>query len=139
MTRLAMIGIDTNVLLRLLVRDHDAQVRAAERFIVTHCSKADPGFVSRIVIAEIAWALKRFYGYERREIAAAIRALLNVAEFEIESADEMHAAIADFEGSSAGFADCLLARTNASTGCDYTITFDRKAAKLTGFKLLTDA
>ena len=69
-----MIGIDTNVLLRLLVRDHDGQVRAAERFIATHCSKADPGFVSRIVIAEIAWALKRFYGYERPEIAAAIRA-----------------------------------------------------------------
>ena len=138
-TRLAMIGIDTNVLLRLLVRDHDDQVRAAERFIATHCSKADPGFVSRIVIAEIAWALKRFYGYGRPEIATAIRALLNVAELEIESADEMHAAVADFEGSSAGFADCLLARTNASTSCEYTITFDRKAAKLPGFRLLTSA
>ena len=137
-THLAMIGIDTNVLLRLLVRDHDAQVRVAERFIATHCSKADPGFVSRIVIAEIAWALKRFYAYERPEIAAAIRALLNVAEFEIESADEMHAAVADFEGSSAGFAGtACLARTNASTGCEYTVSFDRKAAKLAGFKLLT--
>jgi predicted nucleic-acid-binding protein len=49
----------------------------------------------------------------------------------------MHAAAADFEGSAAGFADCLLARTNVSTGCEYTITFDRKAAKLPGFKLLT--
>ena len=134
-----MIGIDTNVLLRLLVRDHDAQVRAAERFIAAHCSRTDPGFVSCIVIAEIAWALKRFYGYERPEIAAAIRALLNVAELEIESADEVHSVVADFEGSAAGFADCLLARTNASTGCEYTITFDRKAAKLPGFKLLTGA
>ena len=138
-TRLAMIGIDTNVLLRLLVRDHDAQVRAAERFIAAHCSKADPGFVSRIVIAEIAWALGRFYRYERPEIAAAIRALLNVAKLEIESADEIHTAVTDFEGSTAGFADCLLARTNRSTGCEYTITFDRKAARLPGFKLLRRA
>ena len=91
------------------------------------------------MIAEIAWALKRFYGYDRPEIAAAIRALLNVAELEVESADEVHAAVADFEVSTAGFADCLLARTNASTGCEYTITFDRKAAQLPGFKLLTSA
>ena len=134
-----MIGIDSNVLLRMLVRDHDAQVRAAERFIARHCSKADPGFVSRIVIAEIAWALKRFYAYDRPEIAAAIRGLLNVTELEVESADEIHTAVADFEVSTAGFADCLLARTNASTGCEYTITFGRKAAKLPGFKLLTGA
>jgi len=134
-----MIGIDTDVLLRLLVRDHDAQVREAERFVAKHCSQADPGFVSRIVIAEIAWALKRFYEYGRPEIAAAIRALLDVTELKVESADEIHTAVADFEVSTAGFADCLLARTNSSTGCEYTVTFDRKAAKLPGFKLLTSA
>jgi predicted nucleic-acid-binding protein len=131
-----MIGIDTNVLLRLLVRDHDAQVRTAERFIATHCSSEDPGFVSRSVIIETAWALRKIYGYERLQIAAAIRGLLDVSELEVESADEMHSAVADFEKSTAGFADCLLARTNASAGCEHTITFDRKAAKLPGFKLL---
>ena len=51
-----MIGIDTNVLLRLLVRDDEAQVRAAERFFATHCSPENPGFVSLIVIVETAWA-----------------------------------------------------------------------------------
>jgi len=51
-TRLVMIGIDTNVLLRLLVRDLDAQVRTAERLIATHCSNEEPGYVSRLVIVE---------------------------------------------------------------------------------------
>jgi predicted nucleic-acid-binding protein len=132
-----LIGIDTNVLLRMLVRDHDDQARAAERFISTHCSRENPGFVSCIVIAEIAWALKRMYGYDRSEIVAALRALLNVTELEIESADEVHLAVTDFEKSGGGFVDCLLARTNAAVGCEHTITFDRKAAKLPGFKLLT--
>ena len=132
-----MIGIDTNVLLRLLVRDDDEQVRVVERFMSTRFSKDDPGYVSRVVIAETAWVLKDVYGYERKQIAAAIRAVVNVSELQMESADEIHAAIADFERSSAGFTDCLLARTNSAAGCDHTVTFDRKAAKLTGFKLLT--
>ena len=43
-------------------------------------------FVSLVVIVETAWALRRFYLYERSQIASALRSLLNVAELEIESA-----------------------------------------------------
>jgi len=131
-----MIGIDTNVLLRLLVRDDDAQLRAAERFIATHCSPDDPGFVSLVVIVETAWALRRVYLYDRSQIAAALGSLLDVAELEIESAAEVRFAISDFATSAAGLVDCLVARTNLTAGCDYTVTFDRKAAKLKGFELL---
>jgi len=131
-----MIGIDTNVLLRLLVRDDDAQLRAAERFIGTHCSPDNPGFVSLVVVVETAWALRRFYLYDRSQIAAALGSLLNVAELEVESAAEVRSAIADFATSAAGLVDCLVARTNVAAGCEYTITFDRKAAKLKGFELL---
>ena len=95
-TRSAMIGIDTNVLLRLLVRDDEAQVRAAERFIATHCSPDSPGFVSLVVVVETAWALRRFYLYDRSQIAAALGSLLDVAELEIESAAEVRSAVADF-------------------------------------------
>ena len=135
-THSAMIGIDTNVLLRLLVRDDDAQVRAAERFIATHCSPDDPGFVSLVVIVEPAWALRRVYLYDRSQIAAALGSLLDVAELEVESAVEVRSAIADFATSAAGLVDCLVARTNVAAGCEYTVTFDRKAAKLKGFDLL---
>jgi predicted nucleic-acid-binding protein len=131
-----VIGIDTNVLMRLLVRDHDGQIKAAERFVNAHCSSDDPGYVSRIVIAEIAWVLKDIYDYDRTQIAGAIRGILNVSQLEVDSADEVHAAVRDYEKSSAGFTDCLVARLNASAGCEYTVTFDRKAAKLDGFELL---
>lgn len=131
-----MIGIDTNVLLRLVVRDDDAQARAAERFVSRHCSAERPGFVSLLVVAEIAWALRRLYLYDRREIATAIGALLDVAELEFEAAEDVRRAVDDFLTSPAGFVDCLVARAHAARGCDYTITFDRRAAKLPGFKLL---
>lgn len=132
-----MIGIDTNLVLRLLRQDSGAQLRAAQKFIAATCSKDEPGYVSRLVVVEIVWALQGFYGYERSQVVAAIRALLDVSEFEVECSEEVHAAVADFEKSTVGFADCLLARTNASAGCDHTVTFDRKAAKLPGFKLLS--
>jgi predicted nucleic-acid-binding protein len=64
---------------------------------------------------------------------------LNISELEVESAEEIHRAIADFETTSAGFVDCLLAGTNYAAGCEHTVTFDRKAAKLEGFKLLSGA
>ena len=131
-----MIGIDTNVLLRLLVRDDETQLRAAERFIAAHCAADDPGYVSHIVIVEVVWALKGYFGYDRTQIGSAIRGLLDVSELEVESAEDVHAALKDYESSTAGFADCLLARSNVSTGCEFTITFDRKAAKLKGFELL---
>ena len=130
-----MIGIDTNVLLRLLVRDDDAQVRAAERFIARHCSPDEPGFVSLVVVVETAWALRRLYLYDRAQIATALRSLLRVAELEIESAADVRAAVDDFATSTAGLADFLVARTNLTNGCEYTVTFDRKAARLAGFEL----
>ena len=131
-----MIGIDTNVLVRLRVRDHDAQVRAAEKFITTHCTTANPGFVSRVVIAELAWVLGDFYGYDRREIAAALHGLRNLAQLKLDAAEAVEAALDDYVASSAEFADCLIAQVNRSVGCEYTITYDRKAAKLAGFKAL---
>jgi predicted nucleic-acid-binding protein len=131
-----MIGIDTNVLLRLLVRDDDAQVRAAERFIETHCTADDPGFVSLVVVVETAWALRRLYLYDRSQIVTALRSLLDVAELEIESAADVRSAVTDFATSSTGLVDCLVARTNVAAGCEYTVTFDRKAAKLKGFEVL---
>lgn len=131
-----MIGIDTNVVLRLLVRDDDAQVRAVEQFVESNCSPEDPGYVSHLVVAEVAWVLKDIYGYHKSQIASAINGLLKLASIEVDSSDEVTGAISDLARSSAGFTDCLLARMNAAAGCDYTVTFDRKAAKLTGFKLL---
>lgn len=131
-----MIGIDTNVLLRLLVRDDDHQVRVAEQFITSRCSAESPGHVSTIVVAEMAWALKEIYGYDRPQIAAAIRGLMKISSLDVELAEDVGDAVSDFEKSVAGFTDCLLARANAAAGCDYTITFDRKAARLAGFKLL---
>ncbi len=58
------------------------------------------------------------------------------ASSNVESSNNVIAALQDYRRGPADFADCLLARANLTSGCSHTVTFDRKAAKLPGFELL---
>ena len=131
-----MIGIDTNLLLRLIVGDEPKQAVMAREFLRGRCSADEPGYVCHIVLVELVWTLARAYGYPRERIAAAIEQILETAQLDVESSGDVAAAVKDYRHGAADFADCLLVRVNAATGCTHTITFDRKAAKLTGFELL---
>ena len=53
-----VIGVDTNILVRLLTGDDPAQVSAAERFVTTQLSPERCGFVSMVVVCELAWTLE---------------------------------------------------------------------------------
>lgn len=134
-----MIGIDTNVLVRLIVADDPRQASSAREFIRQHCTADDPGLVSNIALAELSWTLARAYGCTRDQVAAAIEQILETVQLKVESAGDVIEALRNFRIGSADFSDCLMAQCCRSAGCDYTITFDRKAAKLPGFKLLPRA
>ncbi len=56
-----MIGLDTNVLVRYIVRDDPVHTALAEMLIEQHCSEENPGFVSHIVLCELCWVLTRAY------------------------------------------------------------------------------
>jgi predicted nucleic-acid-binding protein len=132
-----VIGIDTNIILRLIVADEPRQALAARNFILEHCSADDPGYVSHIVLVELAWTLARVYGFTRDHIADAIDQILETVQLDVEASNDVAAAAKDYRKGPVGFADCLLARSNLTAECSHTVTFDRKAARLAGFKLLT--
>ena len=79
-----MIGLDTNVLLRYIVRDDAAQAKAAGRLIEARCSKDAPGHVSHVVLAELAWVLGRGYGYAKAEVVKVMEAILSSAELKVQ-------------------------------------------------------
>ena len=56
-----MIAVDTNVLLRFVVRDDVVQFKRASRFFDQRTAE-DPAFISLIVLAEFVWALRRHHG-----------------------------------------------------------------------------
>jgi len=134
-----MIGIDTNVLVRVVVADDPKQAAVARDFIRDRCTPDDPGFVSNIVLAELAWILAQGYGYSRIEIADTIERIMETVQLQAESPADAASALADFRAGTTDFADCLIGHINHTAECSHTVTFDRKAAKLPGFKLLTTA
>ena len=130
-----MKGIDTNLLVRYLIRDDLRQLRAASRFIEDDCSEQEPGFVNQIVLAELVWVLERGYKLDCCAVVAALEALLLARQPLIEHPDDVRAAIGDYRNG-ADFADALVAACNVRLGCEYTATFDRRAAGRTGFRLI---
>jgi predicted nucleic-acid-binding protein len=128
-------ALDTNVLVRLLVRDDEAQWRRAERFIANDCSTDDPCLVNRIVLCELVWVLESAYGYSSKAVAAALERVMRIEQLIIEDHQDAWTALREYQ-EGADFADSLLAAVNIRLGCEWTVTFDKKASKRRGFVLL---
>ncbi|MEM7728309.1 MAG: type II toxin-antitoxin system VapC family toxin [Pseudomonadota bacterium] len=126
-----MTGLDTNVLIRFLAQDHPEQARAATALIES-LTPDRPGYVSAVVLAEIAWVLKSSYGLDRHALADTMGAVLTASELVIENKDAALQALATFrKGRSVDFPDCLIAECARAAGCAEAYTFDRRAARQT--------
>lgn len=131
-----MIGLDTNALVRYFTQDDPTQSKLARALFERRLSKATPGFVSTVVLVELVWVLTRVYACPRQVVADIIDGLLTSPAIAFEDKVRVRKALADYRATGADFGDCLIGRGNEAAGCSVTMTFDRAAAKLPGFKLL---
>ena len=130
------VGIDTNVLLRLLVDDDPRQREAVMRFGST-LNKSVRGVITLVSLLETDWALRSQYRYSRAESAEAIRRIIRIRGVEIECHDVAVRALRLVEDRNADFADALIASRAAELGCEATVTLDQKAAaRVPGMELL---
>lgn len=122
-----MRAVDTNVLVRLLVRDDPGQVESAEAFI-------DRGaWVSHLVLAETLWVLDAVYARSPRQLAAAVDLLLDHQHLTLQDADVVRAALVHFRSRpSLGFSDCLVLESARKAGHLPLGTFDRPLSRLPG-------
>lgn len=130
-----MIALDTNVLVRFLVRDHDVQAEVARRLLEEELSEERPGYVSIAAVVELEWVLRSNYEFGRTAVATAILALLDVPNLQFESEAAVRRA-ADHSGGD--FVDRLIHFVGAAVGCERTVTFDRRFAKLRNVELLQE-
>lgn len=126
-----MRAVDTNVLVRLLVRDEARQVAAAGRW-------AEGGvWVSTLALAEAVWVLSAVYDRSPVEIASAIETLLNHRDLTLQDADVVAAALEQFrKRPGVSFSDCLLLEQARKAGHLPLGTFDRNLSKLAGAQQL---
>jgi predicted nucleic-acid-binding protein len=131
-----LIGLDTNVLIRYIVRDDHRQAEAATRLIESRCTPEDPGLINPIVLCELVWVLIRGYGYDRRMVAGVVRRILSVRELRVDGAESAWRAIRLYEQGKADFADYLIGLSNQDKKAETTYTFDRTAAESNLFKMV---
>ena len=118
-----MIGLDTNVLVRYLTRDDEAQWKQAEEII----SNAESCFISNIVLCELIWVLRgKFYKYSQSEILRIIELLLQSSKLNFANRTVVYQALRLNRSGKADFADYLIGAVNHSHECTITVTFDRK-------------
>ena len=130
-----LIGIDSNILLRLLT-DDDLEQSSLARQLIVDSREATGIFVSIIVVVETIWVLRRKLRIPTIEIIAAVEALALNADFRFEDQEIVQRAVAAARTLNLDIADCLIALRNRRHGCETTLTFDRKAARLPEFRLL---
>jgi predicted nucleic-acid-binding protein len=131
-----IIGLDTNVLIRYIVRDDEGQAALATELIESQCTVEEPGFVDLIVLCETAWVLARGYRYDRATVAGVVRGILSAAELEIESSETAWQALRAFERGKADFADYVIGACNRAHHVSTTYTFDAMAAAHSDFSLV---
>ena len=121
------VGIDTNVLLRLLVDDDPVQREAVLSF-GKGLGIDYIGYVTLISLVEMDWALRRQYGYSKQESVSAVQKVSQLRGVEIQSPDAVIRTIHGVENGNGDFADILIAHLCLDEGCDHVVTLDKKAA-----------
>lgn len=126
-----MRAVDTNLLVRLVVRDDAAQAAAAEAFV------AGGAWVSHLVLAETIWVLDAVHERTPVQLAAAIEMLLNHEQLSIQDGEVVSQALEQFRFRPAlGFSDCLVLEIARKAGHLPLGTFDRGLARLEGAQRL---
>ncbi|MGH8220411.1 MAG: PIN domain-containing protein [Steroidobacteraceae bacterium] len=127
-----MLGLDTNVLVRLLVEDDVAQTRRARKLVDAAVAAQEVVLVSLPVLLEAEWVLRSRYEVAPETILRLFRAALEARELAFEDEAAVEEALFNWQDGPSGFADCLIVAHNGQLGCRSTATFDARAARLPG-------
>jgi len=128
-----MLGLDTNVLVRYLVRDDQRQFERARKLIKRESERSTPVLLSLLVLLETEWVLRSRYALSKSDILATFSALLETTDVAFEDEPAVERALYVWKDSVTDFADCLIEARNCALGCTGTATFDARALKLAGF------
>ena len=133
---MARIGVDTNILVRLFVKDDVRQFASVAR-LVGDLKGDDVFFINIVVLIETFWTLSKRYGYQKHQLLALAQALLERGDVDVDQYEAVGNAINISRLMGADISDALIGELNRLSGCGRTLTFDTKAAKaVPGMELL---
>jgi predicted nucleic-acid-binding protein len=117
-----MVGVDTNVLVRLLTGDDEAQFRKARGLLQDHAV-----YIAKSVILETEWVLRYAYGLKPQAIADALEKVLGLNRVVVEAGAQVTRAV-EWVREGMDFADALHLASTPPTA-EAFVSFEKKLVK----------
>lgn len=129
--------VDTNLIVRYLVQDHEKHARAAGR-LFDACDRGDVTIVVLpVVLAECVFVLESFYRHPRTHIASALERLISSPGVEISDVTVQLDARKRYKQTKAHFVDCMIAATALAQNVSVS-TFDQDFRKFVDVRVETE-
>jgi predicted nucleic acid-binding protein len=129
------VGLDTSVILRLLLGQPTDQAQRAVAFLEETARRGDQAVVSDLVVAESYFALQYHYGVPKKEALLALRRMLGDGEIEPQGVASAVLATEGLASAKPGFVDRLIQGAYVSTGGSMA-TFEKASGKLKSVRVL---
>ncbi len=131
-----MASLDTNILVRLIVRDDARQTAAVQKLFQRSIQNAETLFVPVTVSLELEWVLRASFGFGKADVVHALSMLLTAVELSFESEPALELALFNYEQGTADYSDYLHLALAEQAQSQPFWTFDKTASKATGAELL---
>lgn len=131
-----MKAIDTNVMVRFLVNDDRAQAAHVRQLFATAEQQREAFYVPLLVLLETIWVLESAYQIPREDLIDALGELLLMPVLQFEQREAVLAMLGAATETNLDLPDALIVHSALHMGCESVMTFDKKAARGSGFELL---
>lgn len=131
-----MKALDTNVLVRFLVRDDKRQAETIYRVFKKAESDREVFFVPLLVVLETVWVLEFVYKIPRQEILDSVNELILMPILKFETQPAILNFISSARETKMDLSDLLIAHSAKFSGCECVLTFDKRASNFRLFELL---
>lgn len=124
-----MRALDTNVLVRILVRDDRAQAQRALELLEEAERRGERFLVVHLVVLELVWVLSAVYELGRSDVIDAIETLAQMPVLEFEDREVVQGMVRLGRTETVDLSDLLIGLAARSAGAESTVTFDRALHK----------
>jgi len=129
-------ALDTNILVRFLVRDDEVQAQKVFELFRKAQERGEEYFVPLVVVLEMIWVLEAVYRIQRKQILDAIKDLLDLPILRFDAREAVQSFLRIALKSRVDLSDIIICSAAKEKGCEKVFTFDKRAARLEGFEIL---
>ena len=122
--------IDSNVFLRVLVKEDETSFRSCVKLLEKVNNKKMQALTSDLVLAEVSWVLNSYYDFSKLKVISALEGIVNLTGLKIKNTTDISTAIDLYKNNKVKFIDALIASDKMLALNGIVISYDKDFDKL---------